>query len=61
LIVLAVILENLSRTGQFPRVVAKEVESELVFLIVQFDGLEQLASLSAFALGGLQWRTHETF
>lgn len=61
LIVLAVILENLSRSCQFPRVVAKEVESELVLGVLKFDGLEELAGLSTLALGGLQWRTHETF
>ena len=61
LVVLAVIFENLSRSCQFPRVVAKEVESELVLRVLEFDGLEELAGLSALALGRLQWRTHETF
>jgi len=41
--------------------VAEEVESELVLLVLELDGLEELAGLSALALGGLQWRTHETF
>jgi hypothetical protein len=42
-------------------VVAEEVESELIFWVLKLDGLEEFAGLSAFALGGLQWRTHETF
>lgn len=61
LVVLAVILENLSRSCQLPWVVAEEVEPELILGILEFDGLEELAGLSALALGRLQWRTHKTF
>lgn len=61
LIVFGVVLEDLSGTGQFPRVVAKEVESELVLGVLELDGLEELAGLSALALGGLQGGTDETF
>lgn len=61
LVVLAVIFDDLSGPRQFPRVVAKEVESELVLFVLEVDRLEELAGLSTFATGGLQWRTHETF
>jgi len=61
LVILAVIFEDLSRSCQFPWVVAKEVESELILRILKFDGLEELAGFPALALSGLQWRTHETF
>ncbi|KAH0357851.1 hypothetical protein KCU83_g143, partial [Aureobasidium melanogenum] len=45
LVVLAVIFENLSRSCQFPRVVAKEVESELVLRVAMADARDVLMAV----------------